>query len=315
MTTQERINQRFAKDFNLPINIFGEEMFEYYMRLYEFWPDREWEALLDEIDGQYNGNMDAWLEHYAKTRDKIICDIENSEAYKNFNACDMKMYEISDAHIRNLPDRNIYNEECEGTIYVSLDLRKANFQALKYAKVISEDTYEEFIDKYDSSFYFKKSKYTRQVIFGKLNPKRTITVERYLMGEIAKNYFQAIEDEYGELIAFKSDELIWKVDGVVSADDLKEIEATVKRDFGLDVKAECFMVKRLPVVNANGNKVSAYVRKDMNTNEEVLKAASTTYYPQIYKLWKGWNICDKDLMFFHEDQMATFIEPLRLESK
>ena len=315
MTPQERINQRFAKDFNLPINIFQEEFFNYYIRLYDFWPDQEWTALNEEINKEYNGNMELWLEHYAQVRDTIIRTLEASKEYQEFNNCDMSQFALS-AAVKNYPDRNIYNQECEGGIFLSIDLRKANFQALKYVGVISEKTYEDFIDKYDKSFYFKKSKYTRQVIFGKLNPKRTITVEHYMMSQIfwLPKVMKAINYVGGKVIAFKSDEIVWQLDRQLKTRALKTIENVIKGELKFEVKAECFTIRDLRIVNPRGNKVSAWVKQDLNTGNGVLKSASTTYYPQIYKLWKGLDISKTDLYFYHEDQMATFVEPLRIDN-
>ena len=323
MTPQERINQRFAKDFNLPINIFRNDIFEYYRKLYDFWPDAEWVALNNEIKNDYEGNMEAWLQHYAEVRDVIIRTLEESQAYKDFNACDMSQYAVSSS-VRNYPDRNIYNQECEGKIFLSIDLKKANFQALKFAGVITDKSYDDFIDKFDKSFYFKKSKYTRQVIFGKLNPKRTITVEHYMMSLIfwQEKVMKAINYVGGKVVAFKSDEIIWELDKQLKTRALKTIENVIKLELGFEVRAECFRIHDLGIVNSNGNKVSAWVREDLNAGygpisgvptEGVLKATSTTYFPQVYKLWKGYPLEDIDLYFYHEDQLATFLEPLRFD--
>ena len=310
MTSKERINQRFAKDFNLPINIYKEEMFEYYQRLYDFWPDQEWMALNEEIEVDYNGNMDAWLQHYAEVRDTIIRTLEESEPYKKFNTSDMSKYAI-DPKLRNIPDRNIYNQELVGHVFVSFDLKKANFQALKYAGVITDDTYEDMIDRFDHSFYFKKSKYTRQVIFGKLNPKRTITVEHYMMSQILGLEFEEMKANNAKLVAFKSDELVWELEYPVHSDVLRKYEERIKSELHFEIRAECFTINKLPIVNIHGNDVGAYVREDVNTGKAVLKSVSTIYYPQVYKMWKGIPVCDKDLMFFFEDQPAHFDNPLQ----
>ena len=312
MTSKERINQRFAKDFNLPINIFRDDMFEYYHGLYCFWPEEEWEALNKEINEEYGGNMDLWLEHYAKTRDKIICTLEASTEYKNFNAKDMAEYAIP-AEYKNLPDRNIYAEDCKGKTFISFDLKKANFQALKYAGVIAEDTYEDFIDKYDKSFYFKKSKYSRQVIFGKLNPRRTITVEHYMMSKVIEacnSYFEMMTEVNAKIVAFKSDEIIYEVDTPIDGITLKRYSDWIKNKLHFDVRVECIQIDFLPIVNHNGNKVSAFVRRNVNTGEETLKSVSTTFYPQVYKLWKKLDLEERDRMFYMDDQLAIFIYPL-----
>jgi len=318
MTSKERINQRFAKDFNLPINIYRDDMFEYYHELYrDFWPEEEWQALNKEIQEEYDGNMDAWLQHYAEVRDLIIRTMEASPEYQSFNNKDMSEYQLTSEY-RSLPDRNIYAEDCQGKFYVSFDLKKANFQALKYAGVIKEDTYDDFIDKYDKSFYFKKSKYTRQVIFGKLNPKRTITVEHCMMANVisaCNNYFERMQQVNARIVAFKSDEIIYEVDEVVDELTLKRYCDWIKEKLHFEVRAECIQVEFLPVVNYNGNKVSAFVRRNVNTGESVLKSVSTTFYPQVYKLWKGIDLQDMDLRFYMDDQLATFIYPLTISDK
>ncbi len=311
MTGKERINQRFSKDFNLPINIFNDDMFEYYHTIYKggIWPEDEWVALNKEINEDYGGNMDLWLEHYAQVRDVIIKTLESSEEYKNFNSCDMSQYVIS-PNLRNYPDRNIYNEECAGKTFLSLDLKKANFQALKYAGVISDATYEDFIDKYDKSFYFKKSKYTRQVIFGKLNPKRTINVEHYMMSKILGIDWGYISKVNGKVVAFKSDELIWELDSPISGEDITHIESAIENTFGFKVRGECFTIEKMKVTNARGNNVDCYIKRNLNTGEEVLKSVSAIFYPQVYKYWKKKPSDPRDLKFYFEDQIATFDKPL-----
>lgn len=323
MTAKERLNQRFAKDFNLPINIFNEDMFEYYHNLYkDFWPEKEWEALNKEIEDGYNGNFDSWLQHYAEIRDKIIMSVLESPAYKNFNSCDMNTFAV-DTEVRalSIPDRTSYTEVYEGHKYLSLDLKKANFQALNTAGVLFDNSYEEFIDKFDKSFYFKKSKYTRQVIFGKLNPKRTTTVEKYIVAFIFK--YLAIHNLYNTVIAsnkgvcepfsFKTDEFIWEVNGDITREDIENLEGVIQDMFGYHVRCEYYSVKKLPIVNANGTTIPAFVRTNLITGEQVLKSVSSIYFPQVYKLWKGMEIVDNDLLFWHEDQLAKFIKPLKLE--
>ena len=171
-------NLRFTKDYNLPINIFNEEMFSYYRDLYkEFWPlDAEY-RMNNEIK-LFNDNVDEWLAHYAKIRDNIIFGLENSEEYKEFNQSDLSKYDIPNLGVG---ERSLYNEESEGGIFLSIDLKKANFQALKYVGVLKDETYKDFIHRNNGTDYFADSKYLRQVIFGKLNPKRQIKVEKYLI--------------------------------------------------------------------------------------------------------------------------------------
>ena len=325
MTPKERLNQRFAKDFNLPISIFDEEMFEYYHELYkDIWPEEEWTALNKEIMQDYNGNFEAWLQHYAEVRDKIITTILESPTYNNFNNCNMSVYELpKEVKALSIPDRTSYTQEYEGHRYLSIDLKKANFQALVYADVLDDKSYEDLISKFDNSFYFKKSKYTRQVIFGKLNPKRTTTVEKFIMANIFK--YLSLQSRYDTVIAsnkgickpfsFKTDEFIWEVTGDITEADLEKLTHVLQESFGYSVRCEYYKIEKLPIFNNNNVSIPAFVRTNLITGEQVLKSVSSVYYAQVYKLWKGIPIVDKDLLFWYEEQVASFVHPLKIEEK
>ena len=46
----KKFYQRFVKDYNLPINVFEEDMFKYYMGLYDFFPSDIFENTVKMID-------------------------------------------------------------------------------------------------------------------------------------------------------------------------------------------------------------------------------------------------------------------------
>lgn len=304
-------NLRFVKDYNLPINIFDDEMFSYYRKLYkDFWPF-EAECLMNKELLKFDGNVDAWLESCSQLRDTIINTLENSEEYIAFNNRDMSEFDIPNIGIG---EHSLYNEETDGGLFLSIDLKKANFQALKYVGVLKDDTYEDFIHRFGGSDYFAKSKYLRQVIFGKLNPKRQVKVEKYLVYNIhgIMNGVPGLE-----LYSINSDELVYRctsLQDLLTEDKLKFLEVLVKEKFNINIRAEIVSIRRLKIVNANGNKVDAFVRTNIYTKEEKLKKASTTFFPQIYKIYKGEEITEKDMIFFFEDQIARFVKPLTLES-
>lgn len=304
-----KIKQRFVKDYNLPINIFNDEIFNYYIELYDFFPKNTWEKLCDAINNKYNGNSSLWLDYCAKVRDDAISGVIESDEYKTFNDSKnlLKEYNID----VKVGEHSLYSQETDGKRYVSIDLKKANFQALKFAGILNDASYEDFIRKYGGDDYIVNSKYLRQVIFGKMNPGRTIKVEKYIVSKIHEIISPVFLD--WKLFSFNSDELIYSLeDFYPSEDNLNSIVGDVKELLNIDVRAECVEIKKLPIVNVNGNNVDAYVRTNINTNESVLKKASTTFFPQIYKLWKGKEIQDKDLYVYFDDQLAKFVEPLRL---
>lgn len=305
-------NLRFTKDYNLPINIFNEEMFSYYRDLYkEFWPSDAEYRMNNEIK-LFNDNVDEWLAHYAKIRDNIIFGLENSEEYKEFNQSDLSKYDIPNLGVG---ERSLYNEENEGMIFLSIDLKKANFQALKYAGVLKDETYKDFILRMGGTEYFADSKYLRQVIFGKLNPKRQIKVEKYLVYKIHQLFSELFYVSNYLFYSMNSDELVYSIfdiSRIPTKEQLELFESYIKDKLGIEVRAELVVINRLHIVNSHGNKVDAYIRKNFHTGKETLKKASTTFFPQIWKLYKGLEINEMDRTFFFEDQLATFKEPLKL---
>lgn len=305
-----KLRQRFVKDYNLPINVFEENQFNYYIGLYDFFPRDKWENLKKMIDEKYDGNVEKWLDYCASVRDNAINGVIESEVYKTFNSSDMSKYKLT----TNVGEHSCYNQETDGCRFVSIDLKKANFQALKYVGVLDDEDYDNFIEKYGGDEYIKGSKYLRQVIFGKMNPGRTTTVEKYIIEKAMSIANEVLPMEF-KLYSQNADELVYKQTGDFYGDIriiCAVIEKVILDNFNIQVRVEYIEVTKLPIVNVNGNNVDAFVRRNILTNEEVLKKASTTFYPQIYKLWKGMEIENRDLVFYTDDQLATFNNPLKI---
>ena len=313
MTDSEKClkNLRFTKDFNLPINIFTEDMFSYYRGLYgALWPYEE-EDLMNAAIERY-GNVEKWLEYCGSVRDRAISSVMETEEYKRFNTMDLnEKY----PYVQVCGERCCYNEETHGKYFVSIDLKKANFQALKYDGVINDNTYEDFIYRMGGDEYIAKSKYLRQVIFGKMNPGRTIKIEKHIIYQIYLLVKDEILNRGYELYSMNSDELVFKensIENQYNEEELISIEKKIKDALNIDIRAERVLIERLDIRNYRGNKVDAYIRWNLDKDEQILKKASTTFFPQIWKLWHGLEITEMDRMFFFEDQIATFNKPLEL---
>ena len=307
-------NMRFAKDYNLPINLFSDEMFGYYRTLYkDFWPTTAEQQMEREIEEC--GSIDNWLVNYSKLRGKIINTIEESDEYKDFNSRNLDEYTLRN---KNFQERNLYTQETDGKTFLSIDLKKANFQALKYVGVIKDNTYEDFIKRMVGSDYFANSKYLRQVIFGKLNPKKQIKIERYLLCKI----FLTLQYPFDGLQFFSlgADELVYEYNNDnLSPKNLlfqcESIENFIKAALGLDTTVEPVKISRFPVIDSRGKIIDAFVRANIITGEEKLKKVSATFYPQVYKLWKGEDINENDRRFSYQGQIATFDNPLQKKTR
>jgi hypothetical protein len=324
MNNKKKFLQRFVKDYNLPINVFDEDLFEYYKDLYaDFFPIDSYNAAVVDIENRFNGNVDMWLDHYAHLRDNIINTVMGSDEYKHFNEMNLTSYTIKPV----CGERSCYNEEAENTSFISIDLKKANFQALRYMKVFDDESYEKFITRFNGDEYMMNSKYLRQVIFGKMNAGRQVAIEKYMVSLIYDAVCNKLKNSGYELYSMNSDELVFAetekaiinkqyntVEGFKNGMKtlLNDIKMMIDKYLGFDTTVEYFTIHRLPIINPNGNKVDAYEKVNYITGEKKLKKASTTFYPQIYKLWKGMTINKKDMVFYFENQLATFNEELKL---
>lgn len=321
LLTNKKLIQRFVKDYSLPINIFERDMFLYYKDLYSsfngFFPTDAWNCLIDTVLNKFDGNVDKWLDYCGEVRDKAINEVKSSPEYDNFIKMDMAPY----AHVSTVGERSCYTGETHLKRFLSIDLRKANFQALKHVGAIKDATYEEFIKRMGGDDYIVGSKYLRQVIFGNCNPSRQVTVEKHLIDK-ARNYLQGAGhkwfDEHFKLFSANADEIVYIYDGNEEMGKVLggclSLEKEILSNTGVEVKCDFFSVEKLPIVSINGDGVDAYVKDSYFINNgKTLKKASTTFFPQIWKLWKGMEVGINDRKVYFENQLATFDYPLMLK--
>ena len=320
---------RLAKDFNLPFNIFDRKMIDYYKKNFsEVWPTDK-EVLLHNSLVNYNVEMNKFNEYLNAWTDGILKEIEDSKEYKAFNECDMlkfNMLDVYDNYGVKVGNKQVYTKENVGSVFMSIDLKKANFQALQFVGVIDKKytSYEEFIRLKTGNSYLPYSKHKRQVLFGKLNPKRIITVEKYIMHSIYDNIKMLLKlnglEHMVNLYSINNDELIFKYSS--NSEHISKIwsenvsyvinHLSILKGTGFDVRVEHFRLDKLDIVTENGTEVPAYVKHNVLNGEETLKKVPGMYFPQVYKLWKGKKITKKDRMFYYEGQVCHFNKPLKI---
>lgn len=166
--------KRFVKDYSLPIQLFQQPYFDYFIDLYDkqFDTKNKYKLLCGTIN--ICGNEQNFMEQYYKIKDKILEVMKNNPIFTEFNNSKLEEYNIPH---NSYGKDNVFNEGNVGKYFISIDLKKANFQAMKYYNkdlVLGFNTYEEFMHNFTNLEYMIKSKYTRQVIFGNLNPKKQL---------------------------------------------------------------------------------------------------------------------------------------------
>ena len=316
--------KRFISDYRFPIPLISEEYFFYHLNLYEedYGSLSKYETLLTIIETLYGGDCNKFLEDYYNVRDKIIATVMESEAFQKFNTMDMSAYAIKDK--LNITSNNIYNNENIGKFFISVDLKKANFQTLRNIDkdiVLGADTYEDFIDNFTHLDYVKESKYTREVVFGKMNPRRHITAEKYFITQIYKKVIERFPYLADKCVSLSNDEMIFKVEFLFYNDKLtcfglrKDIQETAK-DFGFDVRVEFFHLRGYNLVFKESRSVrKTFFIKDYFCTKGSFKLIGVPlqYHSICYKLYKGKDLDEIDYHFEYEGMNARFCEEFDIE--
>lgn len=129
MEISNKLKERFCKDCNIPLRLYQEPYFTSRLILYDKFYNTlsKWCIFTDELK-KYSNEQD-YFEEYNKVKDAAILSIKKSEAYKVFNAEDMNKFAVTH---KNLPSKDIFKSSNDGRVFISIDMRKANFSSLKY---------------------------------------------------------------------------------------------------------------------------------------------------------------------------------------
>ena len=319
------LKKRFVNDYNLPIPIIGNgENFKYHINLYEedFNTLTLYNKTLNEIKEKFDNNVNEFLDNYYKVREDIIQTITKSEAFQRFNGMDMNIYSIKNKG--NITSNNIYNQSNIGKFFISVDLKKANFQVLnKIDKeiLLNSDSYKDLIEHFTDSEYIANSKYFRNVVFGMMNPKRHITAEKYFIMQIYKKVIEKFPYLADKCVSLSNDEIIFKVDFLQYNDKFtcfsfeKDIQ-TIAKEIGFDVHVEFFHLKGYNIVFKESRNVrKTFFMKDYFCTDGKFKLIGVPlqYHSIAYKLYKGKELSEIDYHFDYEGIDAKFNEEFEIE--
>lgn len=305
MEVSAKAKERFCRDCNIPIKLYQEPYFTDRLALFDkFYGTLEkWNAFLDELK-KYRSEQD-YFEEYNRIKDAAILSIKNTEAYQRFNEEDMNKHHIIHT---NLPNKDIFKPTNDGKLFLSIDMRKANFSSLyHYDKNIfsGSETWEEFIDRFTDNKHIINSKYIRQVILGNCNSKRHITYEKHLMDEVLNVLHDYLEED--RVVFFSKDEIVYDMSNN-DIDTLQSVEKTInkilKEVIDIPLNIESFILHKID--NTGG-----YYKEILKVNGEKeieFKCLDNYMLPFVIRRFLGEDIIDSDKIFCHEGLLAKFIE-------
>jgi len=301
-----KLLKRFIKDYKLPIQVVQEPYFSYFMNLYDDqYRTKENFKLLKDARSQFDSD-DEFLAEYYKIRDNVINTIKLLPEYKTYNEIDMKEYDIPNY---NFPKHDIFNMGNINQYFISIDLKKANFQALKWWNdniILGSNTYDEFLSKFTTLEYMKGSKYLREVIFGNMNPKRQIKIEKHINNLILEYLTTNGLFDTKDIKMFANDEIIFQL-SAYDLENYNNLSDIIRSKIGFDVDIEVFQLK-----NIKGSS-KYFVKEFINKQGYELMCIPLIYHAQVFKKYNKLSLNKNDLVFFYENQVCKFIEPLKWE--
>lgn len=238
----------------------------------------------------------------------IIGDYDEAHRYlyNNFNNKDInKEYPIEKL---NIPTGDVYSMNNIGKCYISVDMSKAAFQALRYDSPMlleSQKNWHDYVDYMLESFvitvkehpeavmqsvpnniakvfeiaqvecfilsYVVHSRQLRQVVFGKTNGARLCHIEKYIM---QKYVYHDIIDKYpdAKVVKFCNDEVIFEY--------TPELFEFIKENLVpfIDFKVEAFQVSGMKIIQQYVNSENGFTDDNGNTVTELVKLGCTDEY-------------------------------------
>ena len=296
--------KRFINDYKLSIQPICTE--EYIERVFELIPDAkpQFDLSLSEIGEDFA----TWMTAFEFSKNAMIEDIKNNNIYQEFIAFGGKEFEKR-WELRNfpkggIPNNTVFSRENHNKAYLSVDLRQANFQALRKVGVYTCKSWKELVSKYTDSAHILNSKQFREIIYGNLNISRIASVEKYLTNEFRLGLEErSIIPENYRLVRFMPDELIYEI-GENKLGFFEEKIKALSEDLGIEVKTQQFLLKSY-YIQAKGDdrKIEFFGKLDLRSGNETIHCLGRPYYMIGLSLWKGAekDDCMYDHMFLNQE--------------
>ena len=197
------LNRLFVKDFLLPVPVCEPEYIEYYINLLDdIYDSKRKYAMFLDLYERLGEDDEKFFVYGAEIQKKALDLLKESPAYNKFIGDSRELFSGYKWLTTNVPKGQVYRGVNDGKRFLSVDLVKANYQALwYYTRILNEqtpadddlvlgtDSFEDFIRKFTDEDYYVEAKKFRQVIFGNANPKRQQKIQRYIIDNILSFLF------------------------------------------------------------------------------------------------------------------------------
>ena len=307
-----KLMERFTKDCKIPIKIYEPTEFIRRIELYDKYYNsvEKWNAFYNLITSKYP-NEEAYFAEYNKTKDNAINFIKETEGYNVFNNLDMNAFAIQN---KGFPSKDIFHPSNIGRRFISIDMKKANFNSLRYydeSIFDNAETWEDFLRLFTSIEYIVNSKYIREVILGNCNPKRHITYEKWLMDQVLTSILNKINNNsiplsVDNIVFFSNDEIIVDITNLTATetDNVYDALDDIVSENPLPFRIEKFVLQG---IRKNNETIIGYIRK-LDNGEIDFKCVNSFTLPFIIRALNNEPVTDNDKMFEYEGSMAMLLD-------
>ena len=304
----EKLFKRFIDDYKLPIqDIKDLDYINYVVDI--IGRKKEWEEFINRVKERFGDNVEKYFEYYAEVKESFLNGVKKSPEFMQFNQMDMNKFKIEKPNV----SKSIYTKDNNNKYFLSIDLKQANFQALKYCGLFKDcDLWQDLISDFTDFPELIKSKSLSSVLFGQLNPSRHITVESYLINNL-RPYLS--NQGLNNLVMMASDELVYEIDEELYWEiNCIDIVEGIREKFGLYITADLFKLVRYAILFKHSERQIEFFekRKRRVGAQSTLHCITNTYYLIVFKLFYNLLLDPRDFLIEHDGIQARIIEDVKL---
>ena len=305
------LKKHYSKIKGLPITVFDNPYFEQRLEICDQISSglvRDYFSFICDIGSQFDSNEEKYFAHYNEVKDSAIKYIQSRKGYDDFSKADINYLPLVLQKTR-FPKRDLYKEDNAEKAFISIDMKQANYNALNllFPNIFAEfDSWEDFIRSYTNVDLIIDSKYVRQVILGACNPKRQITCEHYIMGNLLDHLLDNKPDL--DIYSLGEDEILIKTNNIdFFENELEQILLSAPDNLGKIVRAEYFELRKIK--GTDGWMKFIYDDGELSERPK-FKCLDAEIYNQVVKHYYDLPIEEDDLVFYHNNKLARFLEPI-----
>lgn len=290
----KKVYARAQKDMGLKGTMYDVEIFHSILRLHE--KEEDFKTLMREVNTltDYDAYRHSLIE-------KCVEELIESDGYEELNNVNFPK------PTSNYPKGDVYKGNNLGKIFLSVDLKDANFSILKafgFEPLEVYPTYKDWISSKTNRTHLVNSKHFRQVIFGKTNPKRIVRLQKDTMTGFADEF---VNTDDLEVVVVNNDEVVFDVTnmnmnkcfGLIPR--IKEYFKLIK----LECKVEIYTLHRVLKDNKDAGYVKRFIEGDKRFE---IKGCNSRLYNIVYRALKNGETEDMDSYFYDGGILCKMVD-------